>query len=476
MNKAMALAGIGILVLVSMACPTVEAVQVDRGEKQGAGNSFAEVFQRATNLFLTLDENAMQPVVKQQFALEVARAFYATTSRNAPGSLRHEIAEINTDTEIEKWLAKHWEASGLDAFATRTTMTFPLQDMIASRLLQKLEPGSRYVSTKSNRVAKQLAENQYVGIGIRVRWVDGKAMIDEPFPGGAAYKAGSIPGDFILEVDGKSMDGLDLGKVIDELRGLEGSEVTVVVQNKDDTEPRTLDMVRTVIPIPSVQGVQQQDDGSWKFLSDRQTDHAYMKVSQVVGSTSAELKEAARQVIDQGVRSVILDLRYVTNGDLHHVNMIADVLTNQTRFGTLVTGTGASRDLQTRTQSDFEGLTLAVLTPDDRVSGPILALLASLKQRPDTMLIGQELVSDLKCLGSFDLPGNDGAIGQLAYARLVPPGIEKVRSSRSDLSGRQVEQVHDLVRFSPNQILKARQDPMTVGADWLTDQSASEGS
>ena len=454
----------------------VYAIQTGTADDSGEVDSpetFSQLFQRVNNLFQTLDQNGLNPVVKQQFMLEVARAFFNTSGDAPPPELRHEVANLTTDADFEKWLAAKWMESDLASVAGKNSSS--IRDEISNSVLQQIDPVARFVTAKNNRVNKQLAENQYVGIGISVRWVDDKAMIADPFPGGAARKAGARPNDFIMTVDGQSMEGLDLGKIVDVLRGLEGTRVSIVLQNKDGSKPRSLDMVRSVVPIPSIHGVVRNDDGSWQFMGDDGPTFAYMNVSQIVGSSSAELKEAAQKVIAKGATGVILDLRNVTDGDLHQANMIADVLCGKADFGTLETPNGQLRMLISREHSDFAELPMAVLSPPASVSGPILALLALLKKRPQTTVIGAPIQSNLNCLSSFDLPDNDGAIANLAYAKIVPLLTGNLPGNRS-AQDHNISRLNLVVHFEPTQLEAEPADAIKAAKAWLKQHSKNPDS
>ncbi len=417
-------------------------------------------WQRVQSLYQTFDQNYFRPVAKQQFMLVAVHSCYAVADRQPPEQLRYEVAQLTSDAELEKWLTTHWRAAleGIDEDPDR-----PLLDRVSNRLLQQLDPGAGYASANDNRVQEQLAENQYVGIGIRVRFEDDKALIDYPFPGGTAHQAGARVGDFILEVDGESMEGLNLGVIVQRLRGLEGSSVSVVVQNKDGSEARTLDMIRKVIPIPSVTGLRQYEDGTWEFMADEGGRHAYMAISSLVGSTSAELRDAVRKVADAGAEGVVLDLRQLTDADLHHLNMVADVLIGQGELGTLRLPDGQTRQLETRADSAFENMPIAVLT-GQRVSGPVFALLNALGQRERTALIGPVTTSALSCLDSFELPDGDGAIQRLPYAILIPAG----KAASSGYQHLQVEE-SGLARLPVDEELTSG-DPLAAAQQWLDQQ------
>ena len=444
---------VGLLTIV--ACGQLLETQSNR-----QGNDARErVLQRTRELYHTLDANSLRPLTQQQFTLEVARAFFSVQAKKIPANLHHDVSGLATEQALQLWLAGIWEQAGLGNWNPERAERLP--DSICQMVVGNIVPQARFVTTKQRIVDKQLAENQYVGIGIRVRWDDGKAIIDEPFPGGAARQAGSVPGDCILEVNGRSMAGLDLGQIVDVLRGPKGSQVNVVVQNLDGAEPRSLAMVRTVVPIPSVQGLRQRDDGSWQFFTDQNAHHAYLKINQVVGSTSVELKQAAEAVVARGLKHIVLDLHEMTDGDLHQLHMLADVLCGEGKFGSLELPAAPTQELMTRAETAFSGMQIAVLSPRKPVSGPVLGLLALLKQRPETQIIGPRIVSRLTCQASFDLSSQGGAIANLPYAWLVPDlqDLQPTGEASPELLGR--------IQFTPHSVADNPQEVKQLALAWL---------
>lgn len=417
------------------------------------------VWQQTSELYSTLAGNSLRPVTKQQFMLEVARAFFSVQSKEPPGNLHEEVSGLATDSELKNWLTEVWDQAGLADWKTEGEES--LRDLICQTVVEQIVPRAGFITAKQQRVQKQLAENQYVGIGITVRWHDGKTTILNTFPGGAARQAGLRPGDCILEIDGQSMAGFNLGQAVDKARGPEGSQVNVVVQNLDGSEPRTVDMVRTIVPSPSVAGVRQRDDGAWLFVEDKDARHAFLKIDKVVGSTARELRGAAGEVVDQGLQRIVLDMQSLTDGDLHQLHLMADVLCEEGKFGSLKFPAGPTQELMTRADSAFSGMQIVVLSPLKPVSGPVLALLAMLKTRPGTQIVGPTIENTMTCRASFDLSNHSGTVTHLPYAWLVPallnlqPAVGKSPT------------LHFRIQFTPHVVAEDPQKIKQLAMEWL---------
>lgn len=91
-----------------------------------------------------------------------------------------------------------------------------------------------------------------VGLGIvSARTEDGSALeIARVLEGGAAEKAGVLPGDRITAIDGRPVaDAADLAEVTGWMRGEEGTDVTLAL-TRADGRTETLTLTRTVFVIP----------------------------------------------------------------------------------------------------------------------------------------------------------------------------------------------------------------------------------
>ncbi len=69
------------------------------------------------------------------------------------------------------------------------------------------------------------------GLGVRIEGVEGGFVILEALEGGAGAAAGLDADDLVIEVDGESTVGMDMGTFIDLVGGREGSDVTLLVES-----------------------------------------------------------------------------------------------------------------------------------------------------------------------------------------------------------------------------------------------------
>ncbi len=140
----------------------------------------------------------LAPPTRQQLYLSACRGLYVPSQTLPPGDLSETFSKLTSNTQFEETLSKVWDEQVAKGIASQQLAQFAIASVIASAVRpastvredEHFGPMPQFVTEKENRVRKQLAENQYVGIGIKVGIKDGYPQILEPFYGGAVQMAG----------------------------------------------------------------------------------------------------------------------------------------------------------------------------------------------------------------------------------------------------------------------------------------------
>ncbi len=144
------------------------------------------------------------------------------------------------------------------------------------------------------------------GIGAQLDFADNAVVVIAPLKGSPAEKAGLLPKDIIIMVNGKDIDGLSLEQVVDLIRGPKGSEVTIVLVRKGTPDPITLTVTRQAIHIPSVESkTQQTPEGLIGIVTLNQ-----------FGNDSIPEIQKALAAFPKNLKGIVLDLRYNGGGYL----------------------------------------------------------------------------------------------------------------------------------------------------------------
>lgn len=402
------------------------------------------------------------PPTRQQMYLSSCRALYAPSELLPPGDLSEKFSGLTTNDQFREIFARVWAQQTAKGIAPDQLQQLALTGIVASAvrpLSSVAEDNSvvlspRFVSEKENRITKQLAENQYVGIGIKVGLKGGYPQILEPFYGGAAQKAGARDGDLIVSVNGVPSKGRAFQDIIEDLRGQRGSTLKVTLRHESEKEDREYTMVRDVIPIATVMGQKRNDDGSWALELPDHPQIAYLKITDIVGSTAAELIDLARKIEKQNFRAVILDFTETSGNsvpDIHHASMLADALLGEAVIGDIHT---KDNNTEIRTQADhvLAETPLVILSPR-AVTGPEFLVLAALKNNGRGKLVGSVLSSRGLCTKSIELNGL-GAIEQLPYALAIPRGRESTQTTeRASHAQNLILQVSEDLTLTPDCVI-----------------------
>jgi carboxyl-terminal processing protease len=213
--------------------------------------------------------------------------------------------------------------------------------------------------------------------------------------GGPAERAGVKPGDLLEEVDGVDTKGIELREVVERLRGDEGTDVTIKVRSPKEAKARTLTITRGRISSSrllnsTVEGVRKHDSGDWKVRLDVPDPIGYVKLNGIGASTSHELRKLARQMEDEGVRALVIDLRSVGAGGtamgVHAAVLVADSLLERGTIGRVRTTRGETT-YQADSDALFRGWPIAVLV-DHNTSGTAEWIAAALQDTHRATIVG----------------------------------------------------------------------------------------
>lgn len=194
-------------------------------------------------------------------------------------------------------------------------------------MLSKLDPYTVYYPESKDEELKMMTTGKFAGIGSIIRFHKGKnhVVIDAPYEGMAAHKAGLKPGDVLLEIDGEDLTGKTTEKVSELLRGEPGTSFLLKYERPGVAEPQTVKIVRENIQTPAVPYY-----GMYKGKT------GYIVLSSFFEGCSRDVRRAFIDLKEKGATSLILDLRGNPGGLM---NEAVDILSMFIPKGTEVVST-----------------------------------------------------------------------------------------------------------------------------------------
>lgn len=170
-------------------------------------------------------------------------------------------------------------------------------------MLKSLDPYTVFYPESNMEDVKLMTTGEYAGIGAIISKKGDHVIVREPYKNSPADKAGLIPGDIILAIDGNSIKGKTTDDVSEMLKGQPGKEITIRIQREGEEKSLEKKAVRENIQLPSV-----------PYYGMAQPHIGYIYLNGFTDKSAAEVRKAAIELKNEGATSLILDLRGNTGG------------------------------------------------------------------------------------------------------------------------------------------------------------------
>ena len=188
-------------------------------------------------------------------------------------------------------------------------------------MLSALDPYTVYVPEEEQEDFQMMLSSTYGGIGAVIYKpdVNGNVIINEPYEGSPAARAGLVCGDEIESIDGVSTHGLESGECSEKMRGKPGTTVVFRVKKLRDGatwkagDVIEVPVVRQRIVLPSIEyaGMLNEKDG-------------YVLMSKFTDGVGQGVRDAYNKLKAQGMQRMVLDLRGNGGGLLNEaVNIVS---------------------------------------------------------------------------------------------------------------------------------------------------------
>jgi carboxyl-terminal processing protease len=212
--------------------------------------------------------------------------------------------------------------------------TDSLLDDAITNMLVKLDPHSVYIPKEELKQVTENMQGKFVGIGVTFLMHEDSVAVTGVIEGGPSYKAGIKAGDRIIIADNDSLfgerleikagvkdneKGTLLGSrkiseaVMNSLKGEAETNVLVSVYRRSTNEILDIPIARDEVPIKSVPGY---------YMINKKL--GYINVERFARTTYLEFKLALKELLTNGMTSLVLDLRGNPGGYMDIANDIID--------------------------------------------------------------------------------------------------------------------------------------------------------
>lgn len=205
-----------------------------------------------------------------------------------------------TPSELQALFTPFWEAWTLvhDNYVDQPVDDVELMRGAINGMMEALgDQHSSYMNPKDFADANAGLDGEYEGIGAYVDTTTEYLTITSPIPGSPAERAGLLPGDQVVAIDGEDMTGVNAEVARTKVLGPANTVVHLTILREGESELLEFDVTREKITIKSSTG-RMLDNGI-----------AYIQITTFGDKTTPELLAALKELMPQNPKGIILDLR-----------------------------------------------------------------------------------------------------------------------------------------------------------------------
>lgn len=195
--------------------------------------------------------------------------------------------------------------------------------------LSSLDPYTVVIWPKQIQDFEQMMTNEFMGIGIEISKRKGQLTVSSLLLDTPASNSALDAGDVIEAVDGLETKDMSLGCAAKKIKGKAGTTVDLRVRRSSEdkaVEDKIFDVTitRGRIMVPTVRGWQRTKAGKWLYMVDPENKIGFVRLTSFSTDTASGLERVLRQLDSEGLRGLILDLRWNTGGLLDSAVNVAD--------------------------------------------------------------------------------------------------------------------------------------------------------
>jgi len=201
-------------------------------------------------------------------------------------------------------------------------------------MLRTLDPYTMFIEQEGNSELRIMTRGKYGGVGMRIAKRDGwVTVVEPPFEGTPSARAKIREGDKIIEVDSKSTEKLTTTETAHMLRGDIGTEVNIKIRRVGEAKPLEFRLIRAEIKVSDVSYA--------GFIQDK---IGYVRLGHFSRFAGKQVHDSIAVLKDQGMESLILDLRGNPGGLLESAVQVAENFIDKGKTIVYTKGRGSNAD------------------------------------------------------------------------------------------------------------------------------------
>ena len=294
-----------------------------------------------------------------------------------------------------------------------------VNEAVAAAALSALDPHSAYMPPQILRESEEDLMGNFDGIGIQFNVPNDTAVVIDVIPGGPSEKIGMQAGDRLLKVDSTNIAGVHFPQdsMVRRIKGVAGSKVLVTVKRGSEIIP--FEITRGKIPTHSIDAAFMVSDTT-----------GYLRLSKFSRTTELEFVQSTAELVDQGMRELIVDLRGNTGGYLDQACRLSNLFLPRNAMIVYLEGRNRRHEeFRADGRGPFQDLGLKLLVDEGSASSSEI-LAGALQDNGRARLYGRRTFGKGLVQEPYFFSDNSGM--RITVARYYTPGGRCIQKPYSD--------------------------------------------
>ncbi len=312
-----------------------EAIVASTRLKKEEADQFALKVLEATDI---IKEEYVRDVNQGQMVASAVRGLYDTLEEKLPPQIEERIKNARSLRlfQLRDVLADaRLHLGKREDLDNQKDLTITLR-----RMLRKLDAHTDYIDPETKKKFDDDINGNFTGIGIQIRKdaATNALLVATPIKNSPAYHAGIQTGDLVTRVirevdsDGNPLNPpeiidttkISLNQAVKKILGMPNTKVKLeIVRGKQ--EPFQVEITRGRVELESVLGFKRKANDDWDYMIDPKMKIAYLRLSSFARNSFRDMEAVMNDLRSQGVRGVVLDLRFNPGGLLDVAIKVSDL-------------------------------------------------------------------------------------------------------------------------------------------------------
>jgi carboxyl-terminal processing protease len=269
------------------------------------------------------------------------------------------------------------------------------------------DPYSVYMEKDTAKHFSESIGGSFTGIGAEVTIENGKVVVISAIKDSPAARAGVLPKDVLLSVNGEKLEGLQLNDAVAKIRGPRGTKAKLEIQRTGVNKPIRLELVRDDIDVETV------------YASMKADNVGLIEIRQFSKNTAERFLEELKKLEGQGMKGLVIDVRNDPGGVLPVVLSIAEPFIAQGKTMVQVEDRDGTKET-TESKGPGRNYPLAVLINEGSASASEI-LAGALQQSAGAVLVGAKTFGKGTVQVNYDKSLGDGSLVKITIAKWLTP-------------------------------------------------------